>query len=64
MKSLKDLQIESEASFLVPMGDKRRLERAGISNVTEFLWWEDIEVNDAKFTFTPVQHWSARGFRR
>ena len=30
-------------------------------NVTEFLWWEDIKVNDAKFTFTPVQHWSARG---
>ncbi len=62
MKSLKKIyKLNPEASFLVPMGDKRRLERAGIRNVTEFLWWEDIKVNDAKFTFTPVQHWSARG---
>ena len=62
MKSLKKIyKLNPEASFLVPTGDKRRLERAGIRNVTEFLWWEDIKINDAKFTFTPVQHWSARG---
>ena len=27
--------------FLVPMGDRRRLERKGIENVKEFLWWEE-----------------------
>ena len=47
--------------FLVPMGDRRRLERKGIENVKEFLWWEEIEIKGSKFTFTPVQHWSARG---
>ena len=46
---------------MVPKGDKRRLERRGIENVKEFLWWEEIEINGSKFTFTPVQHWSARG---
>ena len=62
MRSLKKIyKLNPEALFLVPMGDKRRLERAGISNISEFLWWEDIKVNNAKFTFTPVQHWSARG---
>jgi L-ascorbate metabolism protein UlaG (beta-lactamase superfamily) len=45
----------------VPKGDRRRLERRGIENVTEFLWWEEIEIKGSKFTFTPVQHWSARG---
>ena len=49
------------AIFLVPKGDKRRLERRGIENVIEFLWWEEIEIKGSKFTFTPVQHWSARG---
>ena len=64
MKSLKKIyKLNPDALFLVPMGDKRRLERLGISNVSEFLWWEDVKVNDAKFTFTPTQHWSARGLR-
>ena len=39
------------------------LVRSGIQNVTEFLWWENIKVKNTLFTFTPVQHWSARGFR-
>ena len=30
-------------------------------NIHEFLWWEEIDLNGSKFTFTPVQHWSARG---
>ena len=62
LKSLKMIyKANPNAIFLVPKGDKRRLERRGIENVKEFLWWEEIEINGSKFTFTPVQHWSARG---
>ena len=62
--SLKKLhKLNPEAKFLVPSGDKRLLVKSGIENVQEFLWWENIEIEDAIFTFTPVQHWSARGLR-
>ena len=62
--SLKTLhKLNPNASFLVSKGDMDLLVRSGIKNVTEFLWWEDLEVKNTLFTFTPVQHWSARGFR-
>ena len=50
-----------DAQFLVPKGDKKILTKRGIENVSEFLWWENIEIKNVKFTFTPTQHWSARG---
>ena len=62
LRSLKKIyKANPNAIFLVPKGDKKRLERRGIENVKEFLWWEDIKIKGSKFTFTPVQHWSARG---
>ena len=62
--SLKTLhKLNPNASFLVSKGDMDLLVRSGIKNVTEFLWWENIEVKNTMFTFTPNQHWSARGFR-
>ena len=50
-----------DAQFLVPKGDKKILTKRGIENVSEFLWWENSIVKNLKMTFTPVQHWSARG---
>jgi N-acyl-phosphatidylethanolamine-hydrolysing phospholipase D len=62
--SLKKLyKLNPEALFLVPKGDKKLLSRKGIKNVQEFLWWEEVEIKSTQFTFTPVQHWSARGIR-
>ena len=62
--SLKALnKLYPKALFLVAKGDKDLLVKSGIRNVKEFLWWEDTEVKDTIFTFTPVQHWSARGFK-
>ena len=61
--SLKTLhKLNPKALFLVSKGDMDLLVRSGIKNVTEFLWWENIEVKNTMFTFTPNQHWSARGF--
>lgn len=62
MSSLKKLhKLNPETIFLVAQGDKRRLKRAGLTYVHEFLWWENIQIQDTTFTFTPVQHWSKRG---
>jgi len=62
MKSLRELhKLNPETLFLVPMGDKKRLARAGLTNVHEFLWWQDMTIHNTVFTFTPVQHWSKRG---
>jgi L-ascorbate metabolism protein UlaG (beta-lactamase superfamily) len=47
--------------FLIPMGDKNIFDKRNIKNVYEFEWWESKEIKNIKFTFTPVQHWSARG---
>lgn len=64
IKSLKTLfSLNPESLFLVPKGDKKLLLKSGINNVTEFIWWDDIKIKDSIFTFTPVQHWSARGIR-
>ena len=62
--SLKTLyELNPDTLFLVAKGDKDLLIKSGINNVKEFLWWEDLEVKNTVFTFTPVQHWSARGLK-
>jgi len=47
--------------FLVPIGDKDLLRKYNLNNIYEFNWWESFTYKDTKFTFTPTQHWSARG---
>jgi N-acyl-phosphatidylethanolamine-hydrolysing phospholipase D len=47
--------------FLVPLGIKPWMEKLGISNVRELDWWDAFAIGETEFTFTPVQHWSARG---
>jgi len=62
--SLKALyKLNPDALFLVAKGDKSLLIKSGIKNVKEFLWWEDFEIKNTVFTFTPAQHWSARGLK-
>jgi L-ascorbate metabolism protein UlaG (beta-lactamase superfamily) len=62
IESLKFLaKKNSKTIFLVPFGDKKLLQKNGIQNVEEFNWWENIKINSSILTFTPTQHWSARG---
>ena len=49
--------------ILVPKGDLKLLKKYQLINGYEFLWWEDKTISNTKFTFTPAQHWSARGLR-
>jgi len=62
IKSLKIIANKfPQAKFLVPVGDKKLLEKNNIDNIFEFQWWDTMSINDIDITFTPVQHWSARG---
>ena len=48
--------------FLVPLGNARTLEAAGIDGVVELDWWREAPLgDDAKVFLVPVQHWSGRG---
>ena len=49
--------------ILVPKGDLKLLKNYQLINGYEFIWWEDKIISNTKFTFTPAQHWSARGLR-
>jgi len=62
IRSLKKLsKINPDLIFLIPKGDLDIFKKRRITNVKEFVWWEDIIIDEFTFTFTPVQHWSARG---
>ncbi len=48
--------------FIVPLGNARTLERAGIDGVVELDWWGEAALGDnASVVLVPVQHWSGRG---
>ena len=62
IRSLKKIfLLNPEVIFLIPKGDIDIFNKRKIKNVEEFLWWESVQINNFEFTFTPVQHWSARG---
>ena len=50
-------------TFLVPLGLGRHLEHWGIdkSNVTEFDWWQEMQLFGLDLVYTPSRHFSGRG---
>ena len=64
VNSLRKIQKKfPNVKILVPKGDLKLLKNYNLNNGFEFLWWEEITLNNTKFIFTPAQHWSARGLR-
>ena len=61
LASLNALDEKFHPLFLVPLGNEQLLKEAGIQNVREMDWWEEHIIREHKITFTPAQHWSARG---
>lgn len=61
LATLKEISDLHQPSFLVPLGDKKLLEEAGVKNVRELDWWDEVSFGEHKIIFTPAQHWSARG---
>jgi L-ascorbate metabolism protein UlaG (beta-lactamase superfamily) len=61
LATLKEISDLHKPSFLVPLGDKKLLEQAGVENVRELDWWDEVSFGENKIVFAPAQHWSARG---
>jgi L-ascorbate metabolism protein UlaG (beta-lactamase superfamily) len=61
LEDLKTIALRDRPVILCPLGDKKLLENNGLKNIKELDWWTNTNVKNVLFTFTPVQHWSARG---
>lgn len=58
--SLKSLQKKHNPLILLPLGNKKILERNGIKGAVEMDWWQSHEVGGQKITLVPAHHWSSR----
>ena len=47
--------------FVTGLGNGAFLREQGIAPVQELDWWQQMSWREARLTFTPAQHWSARG---
>ncbi|MDD0852067.1 MBL fold metallo-hydrolase [Halobacteriovorax sp. GB3] len=63
LESLKYLSKRDRPLILIGLGNDVLLKENGIENVKTLDWWESIEIEEIKYSFTPSQHWSARGLR-
>jgi L-ascorbate metabolism protein UlaG (beta-lactamase superfamily) len=62
LPSLKVLHSLHHPLFIVPLGNKKILERAGIQNIIELDWWDEYSFNNSTtIRLAPAQHWSGRG---
>ncbi len=62
LDTLVELKNKFDPVFLVPLNDKKHLEAVGITKVHELDWWQEAPLKSGpKITFTPSQHFSARG---
>jgi len=50
----------SGTRMLSGLGNRAYLERRGVAPVRELDWWETAELDGARITFVPAQHWSNR----
>jgi N-acyl-phosphatidylethanolamine-hydrolysing phospholipase D len=61
LPTLKELEKRFSPIFIVGLKNKRLLTGEGIKNVVELDWWDDVSREGLLFSFTPTQHFSARG---
>lgn len=62
VETLSYLHKKHNAKLCFAMGDSRIISKLGITNYHELDWWNTVKINDnTNITFTPTQHWSARG---
>ena len=63
MPSLIKLNKKFKPLFIVPLGNKKYLQKNAIQNVIELDWWEKHTLNATQsITIVPAQHWSRRSF--
>lgn len=51
----------AETRFVVPLENAATLREAGVANVTELDWGEEVEIAGLRIVCLPAQHWSGRG---
>jgi N-acyl-phosphatidylethanolamine-hydrolysing phospholipase D len=51
----------AQARFVVPMGLAAWFRARGIERVTELDWWQSVDLDAARISAVPVQHFSGRG---
>jgi L-ascorbate metabolism protein UlaG (beta-lactamase superfamily) len=62
LPTLKRLSSEHNPSIYVGLGNKRLLEKSGITQVSELDWWQEVSLSDSlRLTCVPAQHFSSRG---
>lgn len=62
VSTLRRLADEHRPRILVPLGNRRVLDRAGVRGAEELDWWQSVEVRDGvRVAAVPAQHFSGRG---
>lgn len=60
LPTIKALANRDKLKVLVGLGNGPLLEEAGVSNVVEVDWWDQVKYQQVGVHFVPAQHWSAR----
>lgn len=60
--SIRKLAKKFNPTFIVPLGNKKNLEKFGAKNIIELDWWQNYQIKNEKVqvTVVPAQHWSKR----
>ncbi|MEZ4437669.1 MAG: MBL fold metallo-hydrolase [Polyangiaceae bacterium] len=61
LPTLKRLEAAHHPRFLVGLGNEQLLRRAGLTDVVELDWWEDVRVRNLPIHAVPARHFSGRG---
>ncbi len=61
LSSLQKLWEMHKMTIIVPLGNKKIVEKSNATKIIELDWWESIQITpEKKITLVPAQHWSAR----
>jgi L-ascorbate metabolism protein UlaG (beta-lactamase superfamily) len=60
LHTLRRLEARDRPRFVTSMGNRAFLRSRGLSHVEELTWWQSLEIDGARVTMTPAQHFSAR----
>lgn len=58
--TLKQLHNKFNPLFIVPLANKKILQKHGIQKIQELDWWQEKAIEDSVITLLPSQHWSSR----
>ncbi len=63
LPTLRRLEAKFQPLFVTGLGNRAFLQKQGLGRVEELDWWQSFRApgHDLEATFTPAQHWSARG---